>query len=54
VAAITDDVLFKQEKSTRKDCMKARQAIRSAIDQLNPWLGKNSTEALNWVGDNGV
>jgi hypothetical protein len=54
MAAITDGVLFKQEKSTRKDCMRAREAIRSAIDQLTPWLGKNSTEALNWVGENGT
>jgi hypothetical protein len=55
MAAITDDVLFKQDnKSTRKDCMRARQAIRSAIDELHPWLGKNSTEAPNWVGENGA
>jgi hypothetical protein len=52
MASITDGVLFKQDKSTRKDCMRVREAIKSAIDQLNPWLGKNSTEAANWVGGN--
>jgi hypothetical protein len=54
LAAVTDGLLFQQEKSTRKDCMRAREAIRSAIDQLNPWLGKNSTEAPNWTGENGT
>jgi hypothetical protein len=54
MAKIADGILFKNEKSTRKDCMKAREAIISAIDQLNPWLGRNSTEAANWVGENGT
>lgn len=52
MAAVTDRLLFQQEKSTRKDCMRAREAIRSAIDQLTPWLGKSATEASNWMGEN--
>lgn len=54
MAAVADGVLFKKDKSTRRDCTEAREAIRSSIDLLNPWLGRNATEAPDWTGENGT
>jgi hypothetical protein len=48
MAAIAEGQLIrKQDKATRSDCMKAREAITEASGELNIWLGKNSTEVNN-------
>lgn len=44
MAATAESLLLKGPKSTRSDCMKARQAIITASDRLNVWIGKNSTD----------
>jgi hypothetical protein len=51
MAAITERALMTRPKSTRSDCMKARQAITAASDRLNIWIGKNSTETSDEGGD---
>lgn len=51
MAAVTERALLARPKSTRSDCMKARQAITTAADKLNIWIGKNSTETSDSSGD---
>lgn len=50
MAAIAETLLLRAQKSTRADCMKARQAIIAAADKLNVWVGRNSTETSDQGG----
>lgn len=46
-AATAGAVLIKPNGSIKADCMKARAAIASVCDDLNAWVGKNSTQVLD-------